>query len=68
MEDGFGREVLRGRRTYCTTQLDFQDLPPTHRLIPMFDLTNNVSVHAPGPRQHVNRPCSGFIAGCYATD
>ena len=42
VSDGLGREVLRGKRTFCTTQLDFLDLPPTHRIIPLWDVSPDV--------------------------
>ena len=41
---GIGREVLRGRRTYCTVQVDFVDLPANHRLLPMWETTTAMVV------------------------
>ena len=41
---GIGREVLRGRRTYCTVQVDFVDLPANHRLLPVWETTTAMVV------------------------
>ena len=35
------REVLRGTRTFCTVQVDFVDLPPQHRVMPVWETTHN---------------------------
>ncbi len=37
------REVLRGIRTFCTVQVDFVDLPPPHRIMPVWEAVPNVS-------------------------
>jgi hypothetical protein len=44
-----GREILRGRRTFCSVQVDFVDLPPNHRLLPIWETRGAVSPPIPCP-------------------
>ena len=40
---GLGRELLRGRRTTCSVPVDFLELPPNHRIIPVWIVHDDVS-------------------------
>lgn len=31
------RDFIRGKRMYCTLQLDYLELPPTRRLVPLWN-------------------------------
>ncbi len=62
---GVGREVLRGRRTYCTVQVDFVDLPPNHRIMPLWEVDSVmvVSVHR-SMSSHVVTLCRVSLGAC----